>query len=336
MKVLKAFGISILVLLILGGVFLFWFNATFPKVGEPGKLKVEMTAEHIARGKYLANHVTVCMDCHSSRDWTKFSGPMVPGTEGRGGDKFTEELGGVPGIIFSSNITPAGIGDYTDGELLRAFTQGVTASHRALFPLMPYPAYNKLSMTDAEAIVAYIRSLEPIQNSVPVSELNFPMNLIVKTIPLESFNPSPEPDTNNFLAYGKYLTTIAACGDCHTPAEKGTPIPGMDFAGGFTFQMPGGLLSSSNITPDKETGIGSWTKEQFITRFKTFDSDSGKNIPVADIYDFNSVMPWTMYAGMTERDLGAIYEYLQTRKPVVNKINRWDGSKQLPGMMVIQ
>lgn len=334
MKILRILGISVLVIVILAGAFLLWFNAAYPRVSEPGKLKVEMTPEQIARGKYLANHVTVCMDCHSSRDWTKFSGPMVPGTEGKGGDKFTEELGGVPGTIYAPNITPAGIGNYTDGELLRTFTQGVNASHRALFPLMPYTSYNKLSMRDAEAIVAYIRSLEPIQNNVPVSELNFPMNLIVKTIPLESFNPSPEPDTSNMLAYGKYLTTIAACADCHTPAEKGTPLPGMDFAGGFTFQMPGGLLSSANITPDKETGIGSWTKEQFIARFKTFASDSGMSLPVAGIYDFNTVMPWTMYAGMSERDLGAIYEYLSTLKPVAHNVNRWDGSKQLPGMMI--
>ncbi|MCC6549339.1 MAG: c-type cytochrome [Ignavibacteriaceae bacterium] len=334
MKILKILGISVFALVILAGAFLLWFNSAYPKVSEPGKLMVQMTPEQIARGKYLANHVTVCMDCHSTRDWSKYSGPMVAGTEGKGGDKFTEELGGVPGTIYSPNITPAGIGDYTDGELLRAFTQGVTATHRALFPLMPYTSYNKLSMQDAEAIIAYIRTLEPIQNEVPVSELNFPMNLIVKTIPLENFNPSQEPDTSNFPAYGKYLTTIAGCGDCHTPTDKGTPLPGMEFAGGFTFQMPGGLLTSSNITPDKETGIGTWTKEQFITRFKSFASDSGMNTPVTGIYDFNTVMPWTMYAGMTEQDLGAIYEYLTTLKPVANKINRWDGSKQLPGMMI--
>jgi len=334
MKVLKILGISVLVLVVLAGAFLLWFNSAYPKVSEPVKLKVQMTPEQIARGKYLANHVTVCMDCHSSRDWSKYSGPMVKGTEGKGGDMFNEQIGGVPGTIYAPNITPAGIGSYTDGELLRAFTQGVTASHRALFPLMPYTSYSKLSMSDAEAIIAYIRSLEPIENAIPVSELNFPMNLIVKTIPLEKYNPSPEQDTADIVAYGKYLTTIAACGDCHTPADKGTPLPGMEFAGGFTFQMPGGLLASSNITPDKETGIGSWTKEQFVARFKSFSTDSAMNIAVNGIYDFNTVMPWTMYGGMTEHDLGAIYEYLATLKPVSNKVTRWDNSKQLPGMVI--
>lgn len=332
MKVIKYLGISLLVLLVLIGAFLIWFTASYPDVDPPQTITVEHSPEQLQRGEYLANHVTVCMDCHSKRDWSKYSGPMVSGTEGMGGDFFNEQLGGVPGTIYASNITPAGISHYTDGELIRAFTQGVTKDDRALFPLMPYTSYNKLTESDAASLVTYIRSLKPIENAVAISTLNFPMNLIVNIIPPKSYTPSPEPDTSNSIEYGRYLTTIAACGDCHTPAVEGKPIEGKDFAGGFQFQLPGGVLQSANITPDNKTGIGAWTKQQFINRFKSFESDSAQNIKVAGMYDFNTVMPWTMYSGMTEKDLGAIYDYLRTLKPVDNYINRWDNSKQLPGM----
>ncbi|MCZ7584018.1 MAG: hypothetical protein M5R36_12150 [Deltaproteobacteria bacterium] len=76
------------------------------------------------------------------------------------------------------------------------------------------------------------------------------------------------PDPSDTLAHGKYMTTIAACVACHTPIEKGALVAGMEYAGGAKFPMPGGDLRSMNITPDEETGIGTWTKEQFVARFK--------------------------------------------------------------------
>ncbi|MBI4536148.1 MAG: c-type cytochrome, partial [Ignavibacteriae bacterium] len=228
----------------------------------------------------------------------------------------------VPGQLFSANITPAGISDYSDGELLRTFTVGVTRDNRALFPFMPYFSYNRLSQEDAYSIVAYIRSLKPIENKVGEQKLNFPLNFLVKTMQPRAFNPSPEPDKSNPVSYGKYLLTIGACADCHTPAEQGAPIPGMELAGGFEFQFPSGVVRSLNITPDEETGIGIWTKEDFIARFKAFESEESRNVSV-DMKDFNTPMPWLMYAGMTEEDLGAIYEYLRTVKPVKHQVEKF-------------
>jgi len=299
---------------------IFFFNK-YPDISPPSSVRVEATPERIARGEYLANHVTVCIDCHSTRDWSKFSGPITPGTYGKGGDEFNEQVGGVPGKIFASNITPAGIKDYTDGELIRTFTTGVTRTNRPLFPLMPYYAYNHLTQEDAFSIVAYVRSLTPIENKVSESTLNFPMNLIVRTIPPHSFDPTPPIDSSDQIAYGRYVASISACADCHTPAEKGEPIPGMDYAGGFTFVFPGGVVRTANITPDPQTGIGNWTKEDFVARFKAFTSP--ESTPDVQPEDFNTPMPWTMYAGMTEKDLGAIYEYLRTVPPVHNAVERF-------------
>ncbi len=321
-KFLKILGIALGVVLVLLVMFLGYFNMKYPDVDPAPEITVERTPERIARGKYLANYVTVCIDCHSARDWTKFAGPVTPGTEGKGGEEFNEQAGGVPGRIYASNITPAGISDYTDGELMRTFTTGVTKHNRALFPLMPYLSYNNLSQEDAYSIVAYIRSLEPIKNAVGESKLNFPLNFIVKTIPAKSYQPKPEPDRSNSVEYGRYLSTIGACAACHTPAVKGEPVPGMTFAGGFEFHFPGGTVRSLNITPDEETGIGKWTKEDFIARFKAFTDEGLKDV-VLSPGDFNTPMPWTMYGQMTNEDLGAIYDFLKTVKPVQHQVEKF-------------
>ncbi|MBI5472480.1 MAG: cytochrome C [Ignavibacteriae bacterium] len=321
-KALKFVGIVVGVLLLVLVGALAFFVLKYPDVDPPPAVTVERTPERIARGKYLANHVTICIDCHSTRDWTKFAGPIIAGTEGKGGEEFNEQIGGIPGTLFSANITPAGIGQYTDGELLRVFTVGVTREKRAIFPLMPYLGYNNLSQEDAYSIVAYLRSLPPIENTIKESKLNFPVNLIVRTIPPKSYQPKPAPEKSNTIEYGRYLSTIAACGDCHTPAVKGERIPGMEFAGGMEFTFPSGTVRSLNITPDEETGIGTWTKEDFIARFKAFADSSSRNVSVT-MNEFNTPMPWIMYAGMTDEDLGSIYAFLRTLKPVKHQVEKF-------------
>jgi len=118
-KFLKILGILAIFIVIVGvGITIYMKNA-FPKVDSPPEMKVEVSTERVARGKYLANHVMVCIDCHSTRDWSKFSGPIVPGTEGKGGDIFDESMG-FPGTFYAKNITPYGIGNWKDGEIYRA------------------------------------------------------------------------------------------------------------------------------------------------------------------------------------------------------------------------
>lgn len=328
MRFIKYFGITVLVILLIVGALFIYFTLSFPDVDAPKDIKVEITPARLARGEYLANHVTVCIDCHSMRDWSKYAAPPKPGTHGGGGDYFDEFIGGVPGKIYIPNITPHKLKDYSDGELLRAITQGVTREGKAMFPIMPYPSYNQLTQEDAYSLIAYLRNLETIQRDTKESSLNFPMNLIVKTIPLKSYNPSEPVDTSNVVAYGKYLARIAGCADCHTPMEKGEYIKGMEYAGGMKFQFPGGVVSSANISPDNNNGIGRWTEQDFVNRFKAYDSDSSRSISVAP-EDFNTPMPWTMYAGMTEKDMKAIYAFLRTVPANNNKVLRFDTSKKL-------
>lgn len=126
MKLIKKLigGILLIVLLIVAGG-LAYLKFFLPNVGAAPVLKAEATPDRVARGEYLANHVTVCIDCHSKRDWSRFSGPPLDGTFGMGGDVFDQKVG-FPGVFYARNITPEGIGRYTDGELFRLITTGVT------------------------------------------------------------------------------------------------------------------------------------------------------------------------------------------------------------------
>ena len=324
-RVLKWVGIVVGVVVLLAGGGIAYLFVAFPKVPPPSDVKVASTPELVERGKYLASHVSACVDCHGQRDWTRFSGPLKPGTRGAGGGAFTTEMG-LPGNFYARNITPAGIGEWTDGELIRAFTMGVDRAGGALFPLMPYPYYAKLCDRDVDALVAYLRSLEAIPSEpLPERSLNFPLPLIVRTIPKPAkAGPCPKPGTAD---YAEYVATIAGCKECHTQQDKGEPLPGMDFAGGWEFALPEGrgFVTSSNISPDDETGIGKWTREQFVAKFKSY-AQAGAATPVKP-GEFNTTMPWTMYGGMSEEDLGAIFDYLKKQKPVKNKVERFRASR---------
>lgn len=319
-KAFKVFGYLLLTIVVLVSLLLIYVKAALPNVGDAPDLKIAYTPEKIERGKYLANYVAVCTDCHSTRDWSKFSGPLVDGTLGKGGERFDQQMG-FPGVFYSKNITPAGISHYTDGELFRLITTGVTKEGRAMFPVMPYIHYGQMDPDDIEAIIAYIRSLPAIDNPVPESVADFPMNFIINTIPAKA-NPQKLPAKTDQLAYGQYLVNASSCIDCHTQVDKGQIIPELAFGGGREFAMPGGLLRSSNITPDAATGIGAWSQDAFVQRFKAY-ADSSYKSPEVKPGEFNSIMPWKMYSGMTTEDLAAIYTYLKTVKPVSNKVERF-------------
>lgn len=321
MKIVKIllFVVAGIVLLIAAGIT--YIKTSLPQVGDAPELKVEITPELIERGAYLANSVAVCMDCHSTRDWTQFSGPMIPSTLGKGGELFDQRFG-FPGSFTSKNITPAGIGHWTDGELYRLITTGVTKDGTAIFPVMPYKRYGKMADEDIHAIIAYLRSVAPIENEVPESVADFPMSIILNTIP-EPGSPQPLPDKSDVLAYGQYLTNAAACGECHTPQDKGAPIMDLHFAGGFDFKLPGfGLVKSANITPDVETGIGTWSEDFFVKKFKSYTDSTYVSATVGP-NQMQSVMPWVMYGSMTEEDLRAIYAYLKTLPAISNKVEKF-------------
>ena len=317
----KAIKIILIILLVMvAGIAAigFYVKKALPDVGAPEELTIERTPARIERGKYLANHVTLCMDCHSVRDWSLHAGPPIPGPMGGGGERFGEEIG-IPGTIYSRNITPYGIGNWTDGELFRAITTGVSRDGHALFPLMPYANYGKMDREDIYSIISYIRTLPAVKKDIPPAELNFPVNFIVNTMPQKTAFTT-RPDSLDEIAYGRYMINAAACMDCHSQFDdKGNMVPGTEFGGGREFIFPGGIVTSANLTTDPTGILASLTREGFIRRFKEY-TDSSYQPEKVNPTDFNTPMPWMMYANMTEKDLGAIYAYLKTVKPMVNEV----------------
>ena len=309
----------LLILFILFGSALSYVKFGLPDVGEAPDLKVDRSPERIERGKYLATHVAVCLDCHSKRDWVKFAGPPLAETYGAGGELFDENVG-FPGAVYSPNITAHNLQGWTDGELFRVITTGVTRDGKALMNIMPYQAYGKMDKEDIYAIIAYLRTLQGINSEVPERRLNFPLNFLVNTIPQKT-ETQKIPAESDTLKYGAYMVNAAACVDCHTKQEKGKNILGMEFAGGRDFPFPGGVIYTANITSDETTGIGKWTKQQFIDRFKMYTE--GYVPPVLAKGEAQTVMPWTMYAGLKENDLAAMYAYLQSVKPIKNEVVRF-------------
>ncbi|TGL59498.1 c-type cytochrome [Leptospira sarikeiensis] len=315
-KILKWLGITLILLLASVIGFLYF---KFPVIEPAPSINVGNETTRIQRGKYLANHVSVCIDCHSSRDWTKFSGPLLQETRGAGGEVFDQKLG-FPGAFVAPNITPFALSEWTDGEVLRAIASGISRDGRPLFPVMPHPAYGRMDQEDLLSIISYLRSLESIPKTNPNSKPDFPFNLILRTIPTPA-QYGKLPTKEDRIAYGKYLFNAAACTECHTKQDKGKPIVGMELAGGFEFPLSNGTkIVSANLTPDPETGLGNWTEKQFVQKFKNMDPSKYKPHTVKD-GEYQTIMPWTMYAGMTEEDLSAMFAYLQTVPAIRNKIN---------------
>jgi mono/diheme cytochrome c family protein len=276
------------------------------------------TPQRLARGEYLVHHGADCVGCHSDHE-KAFAYPVKAGTEGRGGFTWDAEAN-FPGRLAAANITPdpeTGLGRWTDGEILRAIREGVDREGKALFPIMPYTHLRNLSDEDGKSIVVYLRSMKPIRYQVARKKLHLPLNFVEKFMPEPLAAPVPHPDPHDSVAYGKYLTEIGGCYECHTQHENnGGPIPDKAFAGGWEMKGPWGRNITANLTPHPTTFIGRASKTEFIGRFRaTYDA---KAVPPRGR---NTIMPWTAFAGLTDEDLGAIYDYLKTLPPVENKVN---------------
>lgn len=312
-RVLAALG-GLIALLVLALVVKFYILS--PKSRPAPAMKAEADAATIEKGKYLTNHVTGCLGCHSKVDESKPGDFLFPGTEGQGRD--FGEIPNYPIHIRARNITPdkaTGIGDWTDGEIVRAMREGVSRDGSALFPQMPYQTYAaNLSDEDALAIVAYLRTLPPINNNPGKTQVSFPISMFIRAVPqpLEK-SPPAAPPVSDKMARGNWLLKVASCGDCHnSKTEKMKDIPGKELAGGAKFPLSADkYVVVPNITSDKATGIGAYSDDDLKRVF-----EEGKGKDGRDLF----MMPWSYYRGMTAEDKDALYTALRAVKPVVNVV----------------
>lgn len=292
---------------------LVYLAVAYPRTQDPPSLTISATPELLARGEYLFHAVAACAVCHTPHAATP-SGARVDSTKlGQGGPSFPL---GDAGTLYAKNITPTALGSWSDGEVVRALRDGVSRDGSPLFPLMPYFNYRNMTERDLRAIVGYVRTLPARPDDVPDRHLSFPMNLIVRMMPGPAGSYPAASDPSNAVERGRYLVTVASCGDCHSPMDdRGRPIAGRELSGGNEFPTGDGWTArSANITPDSASGIGRWTRERFIGRFRHRGSDAGGRL---------TAMPWRSYGAMTEEDLAAIYAYLRTVPAVSNEVVRF-------------
>ena len=320
-------AVAALVILVLAIVFLI-----FPKVSAAPDMQVELTPERVARGAYLFNVEMACTACHTP-ELTPHRFSRVPDTARIGAGRHMGGAPDFPAEINAPNVTPAALGDWTDGEIYRAIVSGVSRDGRALFPVMPYPFYRTLDPEDVKALVAYLRSLPPQPVTLDPVHLPMPLPVFMRFVPADPA-PVTRPDGSDEIALGKYLANAASCFECHTKRnDKGVP-DGIPFAGGNPFTLAGGGIAvSANITPDAETGIGAWSREDFIARFKSRSREAALKIEPGP-QDYDTEMPWTAYAAMREEDLSAVYAYLRTVAPAKMEIEKFspsaDGNSEAP------
>jgi mono/diheme cytochrome c family protein len=267
--------------------------------------KFEASPQRVARGRYLANSVMGCLDCHSEQDLQSPGDPPLVSKLGAG----RPFPGGFPGTVFTPNITPdpeTGAGTWTDDQLGRAIREGIGYDGRTLFPLMPYENFRSMSDEDLASVVVYLRTLPAVRNPVPRTEITSPVKYLIRNAPQPVTAPVPPADLSNPVKRGEYLVRMASCANCHTLEERGQPRSNLAFAGGFEFREPSGSVSSANITPDA-TGISYYDENLFITAIRT-----GK----VRARPLKPIMPWVVYGNMTDDDLKAVFAYLRTLKPV--------------------
>jgi mono/diheme cytochrome c family protein len=315
-RILLFSGLAVVTIAGLGFAYL---SLRKPNLLPAESIQVRMTPENIARGEHLFTVVADCDGCHSERDITKFAAPVVVRGRGRGW-QFPKELG-LPGEVVAPNITPdveTGIGAWTDGEKIRAIREGVSRDGRPLFPMMPYKAFAKMSDADVQALVAYMNTLPAVRNPLPRTQLEFPVNYLITAAPAPARNVGPA-NTANKLEWGRYLVTIANCIGCHSPAEKGEIKPGMEFAGGEPFRVGNFKAVSANITPDVDTGIGKMSEAEFVERFHQYRKYAQEGVPGVKPESF-TIMPWMAFSKLSPEELGAIYTYLRTVKPVHHSV----------------
>jgi hypothetical protein len=274
--------------------------------------KFEVNSARMERGRYLVDSVNGCFGCHTDLDWSKPGAPPFTGREGSGHVWADQDL---PWLV-APNITPdkeTGVGNWSDDALARAIREGIGHDGRTLFPIMPYLHYREMSDEDLASIVVYLRSVPAVRNQLPVTRIPFPLNFLMNNMPQPVAAPVTA-DVSTPEKRGGYLVSMAACSDCHTPQEKGQPIAGMEFAGGFVLHEPKGDVVSTNITP-AASGIVYYNDATFIQALR-----QGK----VGARPLHASMPWYFFGKMTDDDLKSIFAYLKTVKPVRHQIDNFE------------
>jgi mono/diheme cytochrome c family protein len=241
----------------------------------------------IARGKHFARAITKCVACHG---------------DDMAGEVMIDNM--LLGRVAAVNLTRGNGGrgnSLTDAQIVTAIRHGVGGDGRPLY-IMPSATYQYLSDDDVAAIVAYVRSVPPIDRAEPVSRLGPLGRVLVAAGKLNlseaseidhSAKPKAAPAAGPTTEYGKYLVTVGACKVCHGPTLSGGVIEG-----------PPSPVPAANITP---AGLKAYDEASFFRALREGKRPGGTPI--------NPSMPWNLTREMNDVEIRAVWNYLQTVPP---------------------
>jgi mono/diheme cytochrome c family protein len=293
-KVLKALAIGATVLLLAGAAFgavtFVKSNAAIHRVitVDPPAVPTLSDSAALARGRHLAAGVMLCTGCHA------------------------EDLGGSLMIdarpfmrLAAPNLTRGDHGlapRLSDADWARAIRHGVGHDGRAL-AVMPSSAYQHASDADVAAVIAYVKSVSPVNRKLPerafgpVARFQLAQGKFLLFGADEINHPavrsvgSPPPGVT--LEYGEYLANVSGCTHCHGPGLSGGPVAG----------APPGTPPAANITP---AAIGRWTEEDFFRAVREGRGNGGRPL--------DPFMPWRSLR-LTDDELRAVWLFVQAAQP---------------------
>jgi mono/diheme cytochrome c family protein len=262
----------------------------------------------VAKGQYIFALAGGCA-CHT----------VPKGTEHAGGRAFPIPFG----TVYSTNITQdqeTGLGAWSDQQIHDAMVKGMRADDSRILPVMPYEAYAGMAQEDLKALIAYMRRLKPVKKATPQMKSWAPFTrslgvpLWLKVFGSSSNSPAQAPKSG--IERGRYLLEhVSLCGDCHTPRNSiGVANRSLYLAGAGEKIGPLGQ-AVPNITPDKETGIGEWKREDIAELLLSGTKPDLDNVQglMAEVVEHG-------YKNMSKQDALAIADYLKSIPAIKNKI----------------
>ncbi len=276
----------------------------------PRTAGAQPSAAEVARGRYIFGATGGC-GCHTVPKQTVNSG-------GRRYD-------GPFGTVYSTNITPdrqTGIGGWTDEQIVTAIRLGRRPNGERLLPVHPFTIFNGMAAEDLKAVVAFLRTVPPINRANQPKRITVPLfESVFLPAWLAAFAPRETPPAaapTSGVARGEYLVrAVGHCGECHTPRTMTQATDNSRFLAG----NPKGPEDSEvpNITPDAQTGL-TWSEDEIAEYLGT------GNKPDGDVADglMGEVIQGTLagYRDLTKADRLAIARYLKSIPAVRNKIGK--------------
>jgi mono/diheme cytochrome c family protein len=254
----------------------------------------------VQRGEYLARAAD-CVSCHTAQGGAPYAGGL--------------RLDTPFGYMLSPNITPdpdTGIGRWSADDFYRAMHDGVNRNGQYLYPTMPFDFYSKVTREDIAAILAYLRTVEPVRNAVVANHMDFPFDqrwtmAVWRELYFKDGAYQPDPARTPSWNRGAYLVEgLGHCSGCHSPRNL---AGGIEKSKDFTGAVIDGWFAP-DLTTDIVTGLGAWTVDDIATYLKT-GAIRGKTTafgPMAEVVQ-NSLRY------LTDADLRSMAEYLKSIPP---------------------